>query len=157
MVKVCTSVFDITRSLLDNDPAFNENIVLNTLRDFIIIRIDFVHDSESNHGIAFTKFADSNYSSILSNFNRDAILKATQTLSPDKNLCLTIASCKMHTSRELSFTHLELRIYPTNLQTVPVVFVPLLVIDKSDQLITLWYCNIQYPSILINLMAHHLI
>ena len=156
MVKVCTSVYEITRSLLDNDPAFNENIVLNTLRDFIIIRIDFVHDSESNHGIAFTKFADSNYSCILSNYNRDAIVKATQTLSPDKNHYHTIASCKMHTSRELSFTHLELRIKPTNFQPVPVVFVPLLVIDKSEQLITLWHHNIHNPSMLINLMAHHL-
>jgi hypothetical protein len=116
-----------------------------------------VHDSESHYGIAFTKFADSNYSCILSNYNRDAIVKATQTLSPDKNLYHTIASYKMHTSRELSFTHLELRIYPTNFQPVTVVFVPLLVIDKSEQLITLWHCNIQYPSILINLMTHHLI
>ncbi len=116
-----------------------------------------VPNSESHHFIVFTKFADSNYSVILTNYNLYAIVKATLTLSPDKNLFPTIVSCKMHTSRELSFTHLELRIKPTNFLPVPVVFVPLLVIDKSEQLITLWHCNIQYPSMLINLMAHHLI
>jgi hypothetical protein len=159
MLKSCTSVRLFTITFFEKDPVIRAIIIPITLLEITILWRDMVLNSESHHLIVFTKFADSNYSVILTNFNLDAIVKATLTLSPDKNLCHIIVrvSCKMHTSRELSSTHLELRIKPTNFQPVPVVFVPLLVIDKSEQLITLWHCNFQYPSILINLMAHHLI